>query len=147
MGSSNAIRGSEATLSITVEGRRFTLLTKDWRVEPDFELKKDDYAGQRGSLPNPQFNGTGFSFSCDEEDESALELREFILAREEAGLSPPLATIQCRYKYRKVGTRARIELLSAAVLKPGTREQGGRKENITNSFEGFTSARPKLLTV
>jgi hypothetical protein len=144
---STAIRGSEATLTITVGTQKFTMLTKSFRRTPDFELKKDDYTGQRTSLPNPQFNGVDFSWECDEDDSQALELTQLLLAAEESGLAPPEATIHCRYKYRKAGVAPRVELLSKCTLKPGGREVSGRKENVSTSFEGFSPTRPKLLSL
>lgn len=146
MSSSLAIRGSEATLTITVDGERFILLTKTWRFNPDFELKKDEYAGQRSALANPQFNGIDFSWDCDEQDRRAAELANLLMRREVAGGEPPRVTIQVKYRYRKIGTRPLIEIYSNCVLKPGSREQGGRKENITNAFEGFCSTEPKLVS-
>jgi len=144
--SSAAIRGSEATLFLLVDQKRYTLLTKDFSEDPDFDLKMDSYIGQRTDLANPQFNGVGFSFSCDEEDAQAIELRQLLMSRERAGLAPPKCSIKVKYRYRKAGVGSRIMAYGDVTLAPGTRANGGRKENITNAFKGFSPAEADVLS-
>lgn len=144
--SSAAIRGSEATLFITADGIRFVILTKDFRETPDFDLKMDDYPGQRTSKANPQFNGVGIAFSHDEDDAQALRLRQLLMDREEAGLAPPKCNVSVRYKYRKLGERPLVVLYPESTFKPGERGYQGRKDNVSGSFEGFCETSPKILT-
>jgi len=144
--SSASIRGSEAKLFITANGRRFVILTKDFKENPDFDLKMDDYPGQRTSKANPQFNGVGYSFSHDEDDNQALLLRQLLMESEEQGLEPPKVTISVQYKYRKIGQRKMVVLYPDTTMKPGERGYSGRKENVSGSFEGFCETSPKLIT-
>lgn len=144
--SSAAIRGSEATLFLTVDSKRYTLLTKDFSVDPDFDLRMDDYVGQRTSLANPQFNGNNISFSCDEDDSQALDLSTLLQARERAGLAPPKCSVKVKYKYRKAGAGARVVVYSDVTLAPGQRNNGGRKENLTAAFKGYSPAEPLIIS-
>lgn len=145
MGSA-AIRGSEATLFLTADSKRYTLLVKDFTIDPEFELAMNEYIGQRTSLANPQFNGVNFSFTCDEDDSQAIDLSVLLMSRERAGLAPPKCAIKVKYKFRKPGVGSRILVLSDATLAPGSRAMGGRKENITTAFKGFTPAEPQVIS-
>lgn len=144
MGSSAAIRGREATLSISVGTRRFTLLTKSFRENFEFELVKDRYIGERTSRPNPNFDGVMISWENDEDDASALELAQTLMDAEEAGLEPPKATVTATYKYRKAGVGRRIVTYNC-TLAPKSRDNGDQKENIKTSFEGYSQKGPKVL--
>jgi hypothetical protein len=144
--SSAAVRGSHATLFITADQKRYTFLVLDWTVDPDFELSMNEYIGQRTSLANPIFNGNNCSFSCDEDDAQATELSTLLQARERAGLAPPKCTIKVKTKYTKAGVGARVLVYSDVTLAPGSRAMGGRKENIKNSFKGFSPAEPLVIS-
>jgi hypothetical protein len=144
--SSAAIRGKEATLFLTVDQKRYTLLTKDFTVDHDFDLKMDSYIGNRTDLANPIFNGVNFSFSVDEDDAQAIELSTLLMARERAGLAPPKCALKVKYKFRKPGVGARMLVYSDATLAPGSRNSGGAKENISSSFKGFSPAEPLIIS-
>jgi hypothetical protein len=143
---SAAIRGAEGTLFINVDSKRFTLLVKDFSEEPDFDLQMNDYSGERTSRANPQFNGINLSFNTDEDDSQVIELRALLMAREEAGLAAPVASIKGKFKFRKLGVGSRILAWSDVTLAPGARGWGGRKDNIATSFKGFCSASARVLS-
>jgi hypothetical protein len=142
---SAAIRGSERTLFITVDGKRFTLLVKNFSESPDFDLQMNDYIGRRTSLANPQTNGTMLSFDCDEDDDQVLNLRALIMQREENGLAPPVASIKAKNKYRKPGVGTRNEVWPDVTLAPGERG-GGRKDNVGSSWKGFCEVSARIVS-
>lgn len=144
--SSAAARGSEATLFITADAKRYTLLVKDFTIDPDFDLAMNDYIGQRTSLANPQFNGVNFSFTCDEDDSQVIDLSNLLMSRERAGLAPPKCAVKVKYKFRKAGVGSRVLVLSDSTLAPGARSMGGRKENLTGAFKGFSPAEPLVIS-
>lgn len=143
---SGALRGKEATLFLTVDQKRYTLLTKDFSIDPDFELKMDSYIGLSTDLANPLFSGINFSFSCDEDDSQVIDLQTLLMSRERAGLAPPRCAIKVKYKYRKAGAGSRILVFSDVTLAPGTRANGGAKENISAAFKGFSPAEPLVIS-
>jgi hypothetical protein len=54
--------------------------------------------------------------------------------------------VKVKTKYRKAGVGSRILAYSDVTLSPGTRANSGRKENITNSFKGFSPAEADVLS-
>ena len=61
--------------------------------------------------------------------------------KEENQLSPPEVSVQVTYKYRNPDVDPRTEKYIDCVLKMSERSIGGRKEYVSNSFEGKAKAK------
>lgn len=145
---SQRIRGQEAKISILVtdeflqafgltgqlEGS-FTKV-KDFKSSPRMEQTEEGYVGENADDLDQQLNGWDFSFTIDELDSSALDLFQLIAHKEKNKLRAPEIVIQVTYAYRDERTLPRTEIFMGCILKMSERNIGGRKEYISNSFEG-----------
>ncbi len=109
---------------------------KDFKASPRMEQTEEGYIGEDADDLDQQLNGWDFSFTVDELDSAALDLFQLIAHKEKNKLRRPEIVIQVTYMYRDPSVRPRTEVYMNCVLKLAERSIGGRKEVISNSFEG-----------
>lgn len=154
---SSRIRGQEAVLNITVVDEfapNFGLggplagsfaKVKNFSITPRIDQTEEGYVGETADDLDQQVHGYDFSFSIDELDSAAIDFLSLIAFKELTNLAPPIITVTASYVYRDLTIQPRTEILTECILKPAERNVGGRKEYISNSYEG--KAKHRLVQV
>jgi len=154
---SSRLRGQEAAINIVIAdeflsafglqgklGGTFTKV-KDFTSTPRIDQTEEPYIGEDFDDLDQQLHGYDFSFTCDELDTQALDFLSLIAFKEQNKLPPPVITVTASYIYRDPTILPRTEVLMECVLKPAERSIGGRKEYISNSFEGKAKQRQVIV--
>jgi hypothetical protein len=142
--SNTAVRGSDTTVRVSISGvpQSGTFLRcKSFTVTPRTDLVEDDYLGEAQTELDIQHHGWDVGFSCDEDDASASRFADQLARLEEQHQRPQEVTITAMTVYRDGRTRPVIEVFPEVMLKLGSRGYGGRKERVTNEFEGKCKVR------
>lgn len=148
MATNLSLRGSEASIRITVEGQLLKgsfFQVKDFRAAARQDLPEADYVGDLASRIDFVHNGFDLSFSIDMEDRAPLDLLTQIVQAYKDRARPPRVNITVFYRFRKEGAAKLIELYPEVILKEVEGSIGGRKDYITRSYEGKCEDR-KVLT-
>lgn len=142
--SNTSIRGSDTTIRVAISGvpQRGTFLRlKNFTATPRTDLVEDEYLGEAQTELDIQHHGWDLSFSCDEDDASAIDFLTELTVREEEHQRPQEVTITAYNVYRDGETRPRVEVFPEVLLKVSSRTRGGRKERVVNEFEGKCKTR------
>lgn len=150
---STRIRGSEQSISVTVNDEFATAFGINGRLEGSFfkvkefthtprtDLVEEDFIGERFDDLDVQHHGYDFSFTTHENDAAALNFLSLLVYKEDSNLPPPQVTLHVTTTYRDVTVLPRTEVFIGCVMKLSERSNGGRKEYIQNSFEGKAKLR------
>jgi hypothetical protein len=158
---SGRIRGQEATVRITIadefaatygffgslEGSFFKV--KDFTTSVRLDQTEEPYLGETSDDLDQQIHGYDYAFTIDELDASAINFLSLIAFKEENSLPRPVITASVTYIYREAQittpTLPQTVLYIDGILKPAERTIGGRKEYISNAYEGKSKKRKVLV--
>lgn len=116
---SQQTRSKEAKVQIKKNGVRLgtsMLLITDFSWDPDAEIKKTRYVGDKRNTPDLDVMGVGFSFKTHMRDAVWMDLWNEIQRAEELGLPAPDIVLSVIYGHRN-GTRSTVGLHGELVLK------------------------------
>jgi hypothetical protein len=116
---SKQIRAKEAQVQITVDGvRQGTTMRKilDFKWNPDAEITKTRFLGDKRNTPDLDVKGADFSFKTQKTDHVWFELWDRIQRAEELGNDMPEISLAITYAYRGGGVRT-IVLHGELVMK------------------------------
>lgn len=143
----NRIRGQEITLRVSVNGQQQTgtwyKLTEFTRTERG-EIKEEGFLGESEDDVDYQHHGWDFSFTAQVKDASALDFLSDIVAREQNAEAHPDITITVIWKFRGGDVQSRVEVFHKVVLRQPEGGFGGRKEYVTQNFEGKCKKRTQM---
>ena len=121
MAASQQIRSKEALAQITMDGLRLgTSMRKimDFKIDPDSDIKKTRYMGDKRTTPDLDVSGYGFSFKTHHQDHSWWRsVWNKIQQAEEQGFPPPEISIAVTHSYRDGATTESLNLHGELVLK------------------------------
>jgi hypothetical protein len=132
------IRFKESTVQITKSGIRQVgsmLKVLDFKVDPDVEIAKTRFAGEKRSTPDLDVMGYGFSFKHQLRDRRWFTLWNEIQVAEEQGLELPELSIAFTDAYRD-GSNLTLVLHGEMVMKPDSTEGSGGDYR-TTSWSGY----------
>jgi hypothetical protein len=140
MAADQQIRAKEAQVQITMDRVKLgTSMLKivDFKFDPDAEIKKQRYNGDRRTTPDLDVMGNGFSFKTHAQDHvwwSSVWNR--IQQAEEQGFPPPEITIAVIYSYRDGRSTSSINLHGRLVLKLDSMDRPG-DDYVSMSWSGY----------
>lgn len=116
---SKQTRSKEAKVQINKNGNRLgtsMLLLTDFSWDPDVEIKKVRYIGDKRNTPDLDVMGHAFSFKTHMRDNIWMATWNEIQIADDLGVPPPDITLSVIYGYR-TGTRGIVGLHGELVLK------------------------------
>jgi hypothetical protein len=135
---SQQTRSKEAKVQITKNGERLgtsMLLITDFSWDPEAEIKKTRYVGDKRSTPDLDVMGVAFSFKTHTRDHVWMELWDEIQRAEELGQPAPDISLSIVYAYRN-GARGTVGLHGELVLKLDKAEVP-QNDYLANSWSGY----------
>lgn len=121
MATDQSIRSKEAQAQITMDGVRLgTSMRKllDFKVDPESDIKKTRFMGEKRTTPDLDVTGYAFSFKTQAQDHTWWRtVWNRIQQAEEQGFPPPDISIAVVYAYRDGSTTESINLHGKLVLK------------------------------
>jgi hypothetical protein len=138
------IRGQEVTvrLSVDQEPQKGTFLkVSDFTVTPRQEIKEDDFLGELESDLDFMHHGFDFSFSCQVQDESAINFLENIVEANRNADPHPDITMTVIYKFREADAKNKVEVYHQVFMKVDDTGFGGRKDYVKTKFSGKCKRR------
>lgn len=116
---SKQIRSKEAQVQIKKDGRRLGTTMKlilDFKANPDAEIKKTRFVGDKRHTPDLDVKGYDFSFKTQKRDHVWFELWNEIQQADENGAEGPDISLAVTYSYRG-GTTETVVLHGELVMK------------------------------
>jgi len=143
----NRIRGSEITLRVAVDGElqdgTFFKVTEFTRTERG-DLNEEGFLGEAQDDIDYQHHGWDFAFTLQVKDAKALNFLTEIVRRDAAGESHPDITLTVIYKFRGGGVQNIAEVYHDVFLRQPEGGFSGRKDYITQNFEGKCKEREQM---
>lgn len=136
---SDTLRGQEITIRIAVDGQVQTgsfFRVTEFSVTERGDLTEEDYLGEDESEIDYQHHGFDFSFGVNLRDAKTLEFLRDLIDRQRTRRAYPAITMTVFYNFRGGGDRDRVEVYNRVFLRPTERGFSGRKEHVTERFEG-----------
>jgi hypothetical protein len=140
---SKQIRHKESVVQITKSGVRLggtMLKITDFRLQPEVEILRTRFVGEKRDSPDLDVMGYSGSFNTQKRDRVWFDLWNEIQAAEEAGTELPEISMAVTDSYRD-GTRLTVVLHGELVLKLDTSEipNGGYQTAAWSFFCQFAS--------
>lgn len=141
---SQRLRGREVTIRLTVDGVEqvgsFFKVT-EFTITPRTDLVEEEFLGELESDLDIMHHGYDFSFTVQQQDEATLNFLTTIVAREQVRDQHPDITMVVIYAYRDPFATSQVEVYYDVFLKVTERGFSGRKEYVTDGFEGKCKRR------
>lgn len=134
---SNEIRGSEVTISISVDGALQPgsfASPMNWKMTPGIDIKDVALLGELRRKHNLQVNDYAVSFGLLQQDKLTHDLLMKIVANYDAGIAPPAISITVRERYFDGTSHAYV--LEEVTLKPDDQDVSSREDFVKWTFSG-----------
>lgn len=133
------IRGQEITVRLTLEGAplggSFFKVT-EFSHTPRTDLTEEPFLGELEDDLDIQHHGHDFSFTVHIDDHQTIDFLNDIISREQNAQKHPPITLTVFYTFREPAALPRTVIYRDVFLKVSEESFGGRKEFVTNGFEG-----------
>jgi len=132
------IRTKEAFVQISKDGVRLgTSMLKilDFKFDPEVDIKKTRYSGEKRDTADLDIKGVNFSFKTNAVDHAWFDLWNEIQTADEAGIDGPDISLAVTYAYRN-GRDESLVLHGDLVLKLDSQEHPN-DDYVAQSWTGY----------
>lgn len=141
------IRGQEIAVRFTLGGEplggSFLKLT-EFTATPRTDINEEPFLGELEDDLDIQHHGWDFSFTVQIDDHQTIDFLNEIVRREQNAIKHPSITMTVFYTFREPTAKARTVIYRDVFLKVTEEGFGGRKDFVTNGFEGKAKKRITL---
>ncbi len=138
------IRGQEITARLTLDGQplggSFFKIT-EFTTTPRDDLTEEPFLGELEDDLDYMHHGWDFSFTTQIDDHQTIDFLTEIITREQNARPHPAITLTIFYTFRERTALSRTIVYRNVFLKVGEEGFSGRKDFVTNSFEGKAKRR------